>query len=416
VNIEGNWGGCGSCHVGLGLPPESEATPEQLENIDCMLCHQQAYRRTKVDGMFVPDESSMSISMDQAAQTVHLPVRYNCLQCHAKAGGGDAVKRGDLSVAHALTVDRDFDVHMAKTGGNLKCQNCHITAGHRVAGRGSDLRPSDSMTIVECANCHGNMANGGHEGEDLDRHTARVACQTCHIPLYAKDAGDSAATEATEVHRTWLDTHGSTPPIHPASIKQNDLIPEYRWWNRMSRNYLIGDLAVVDPATGRYPTSRPLGDVADPDAKLYAFKYKTAEQPITSDSSLLISLDTSVFFATGDALAATEAGLVNMGLAPETPYHFVETDTFQMLNHEVSPHSMALQCSSCHGSDARMDLDGELGYELKGDASQVCSQCHGYKNSKGFYENHAKHVKDKRRDCSWCHNFSRPERGLQMPR
>jgi uncharacterized protein YfaS (alpha-2-macroglobulin family) len=28
---------------------------------------------------------------------------------------------------------------------------------------------------------------------------------------------------------------------------------------------------------------------------------------------------------------------------------------------------------------------------------------------------HDKHVKDKKYDCSWCHGFSRPERGLTMP-
>ncbi len=418
INIEGNWGGCGGCHVGLGARPEATATQEQLENIDCMLCHQQAYRRVKADGVFVPDEDNMAITMDEAARTVHRPERINCLQCHAKAGGGDAVKRGDLALAQGFTGDFDFDVHMSTTGGNLRCQDCHTTSGHRVAGRGSDLRPTDLALTVECTNCHGGMANGGHEGEYLDNHTSRVACQTCHIPIYAKDAGDSSATEATEVHRTWLGTHGSTPPIHPASEKQNNLVPEYRWWNRTSRNYLLGEVAQVDPATGRYPTSRPLGDVDDPNSKLYAFKYKTAEQPIDTDSSKLIALDTSVFFATGDAHAATEAGIDNMnamGIPVGADYAFVETDTFQMLNHQVSPHGMALQCSNCHGSTARMDLQGELGYELKGPESQICNQCHGPKEGMSFTKLHEKHVKDKKRDCSWCHTFSRPERGLRMP-
>jgi hypothetical protein len=29
-----------------------------------------------------------------------------------------------------------------------------------------------------------------------------------------------------------------------------------------------------------------------------------------------------------------------------------------------------------------------------------------------FEEIHDKHVKDKGYDCSWCHGFNRPERGL----
>jgi len=416
INIAGNWNVCGNCHVGLGARPTAEATPEQLANIDCMMCHQEAYRRKKVDGAFVPDTDAMAISMDQAARTVHRPERYNCLQCHAKAGGGDAVKRGDLTMAQVSTSDRSFDVHMATTGGNMKCQQCHTFTNHRVAGRGSDLRPSDSADVPECSDCHAVMTTpDGHEGEYVERHIDRVACQTCHIPVYAKDAADSAATEATETHRTWLDSHSTAPPFHPAMLTANDLAPEYRFWNRTSRNYLLHEVATIDPATGRYPTSRPLGDIDDPSSKLYPFKYKTAEQPFAHDQGKLIALDTAVFFATGDAIAATEAGLVNMGLSSTEPYSWVETDTYQMLNHEVSESGVALTCTQCHGSTARMDLQGELGYALKGPRNVVCYQCHGNKGDKSFTELHDKHVKDKRYDCSWCHDFSRPERGLRMP-
>ena len=416
INILGNWDTCGNCHVGLGQPPTPDATPEQLANIDCMVCHQEAYRRKKVNGAFVPDLNAMTISMDQAARTVHPPGRYNCLQCHAKAGGGDAVKRGDLTLAQISTTDRNFDVHMATTGGNMRCQECHTFTDHKVAGKGSDLRPTDSADKLECSDCHSNMTTaGGHEGEYVERHIARVACQTCHIPIYAKDASDSPSSEATETHRTWLTTHSTAPPFHPALYKDNDLVPEYRFWNRKSSNYLLHDSAVIDPVTGRYPTSRPLGDVADDQAKLYAFKYKTAEQPFAHDQSKLIALDTSVFFATGDPIAATEQGLVNMGLSENEPYSWVETDTFQMLNHQVSTSGAALECNDCHGSTQRMDLQGELGYALKGPKSQVCYQCHGSKEDKSFTELHNKHVKDKRYDCSWCHSFSRPERGLRTP-
>ena len=42
----------------------------------------------------------------------------------------------------------------------------------------------------------------------------------------------------------------------------------------------------------------------------------------------------------------------------------------------------------------------------------VCSQCHGNKASKGFQWDHEFHVRDRGLDCSSCHDFSRPERGL----
>ncbi len=414
INILGNWDACGNCHIGLGAKPGPDSTQTELENIDCLICHQESYRRKKVDGNFVPDTDAMTISMDEAVQTVHEPTRFNCLQCHAKAGGGDAVKRGDLSLAHASTNDFVFDVHMATTGEDLQCQDCHSVNAHRFAGRGSDLRPTDSAAVLECTNCHAEMATpSGHPGSTIDRHVARIACQTCHIPVYAKDASDSGtATEATETHRTWLDTHSSAVPYHPAAIKSNDLVPRYRFWNRENENYLLGDIARTDSLTGRYSTSRPIGHPTRADSKLYAFKYKTAEQPIINRTGQLLALDTSVYFATGDAAAAARQGLVNMGLADTEPYSWVETDTLQMLNHEVSPANAALACDDCHGNGARIDLEAELGYGLRGPKSTICYQCHGSEEDKDFTELHDKHVKDKGYDCSWCHSFSRPERAL----
>jgi hypothetical protein len=372
ISILGNWTGCSTCHLGLGELPQAEPTAAQLDNIDCMLCHQQEYRRQRVGGTFEPDLAAMSITMDEAVQTVHLPERFNCLQCHAKAGGGDAVKRGDLAMAHVATADEHFDVHMATTEADLRCQDCHTFSQHRVAGKGSDLRPTDSDEVLECSNCHADMVTG--HATAIDRHIERVACQACHVPVYAKNAADTAATEATEVHRTWLGTHSTEPPYHPISDRRNDLTPHYRFWNRKSRNALLYEVPSIDPATGRRPTSRPQGTVFDPEARLYAFKYKTALQPLVSSSGQLVALDTSVFFATADADAATRQGLLNMGLADTEPYEWVETDTFQMLNHQVAEEP--LRCDDCHGVNGRVASAG-LGYDLWAEPSEVCVQCHG---------------------------------------
>lgn len=389
INILGNWQGCGACHIGKGAKPEAVASQAQLENIDCLKCHSKG-------GV--------------------LPTRVDCLKCHAKAGGGDAVKRGDLALAQGNTSDRVYDVHMATTGANLNCQSCHITQAHRIAGKGSDLRATDLAVQMSCTDCHAAKAtSSGHSSADIGRHVGRVACQTCHIPIYAKDAADTLATEATETHRTWVKSDAVAAPFHPSSVKANNLVPKYRFWNGKSNNYLLGDLSKVDPATGRIPTSRPVGGVNDAQSKLYPFKYKTAEQPMIASTKQLIALDTSVYFATADPVAATRKGLVNMGFSADEPYSWVVTDTFQLLNHQVSPQSSVLGCNDCHGSTTRINLKGELGYGLKGATATVCTQCHGLKEVKPFTTIHDKHVKDKGYDCSWCHSFSRPERGLRKP-
>ena len=419
INIIGNWNGCSACHAGLGLRPEATISDKQLKNIDCLMCHQDEYRRKKDGNFFVPDSAIMKIDMVKAAQTVHLPTRIGCLQCHAKGGGGDNYKRGDLALAHGTTYDRNFDVHMAKSGANLSCQGCHITRSHRVAGRGSDLRTTDLDVKIECSRCH-KKENGEwrHGNKNLDKHLARVACQSCHIPLYARNASDTTAHEKTETHRDWRVPYPTASgAIHPTPVMEGNLIPKYGWWNGNSSSYLLFDDAVVDPESGRIPTSRPEGSVNGSESKLFPFKYKTATQPLSLTSNKLIALDTSEYFSTGDAEAAVKSGLANMGLAGEL-YNWIETDTMQLITHEVAPKGMALECSDCHNNIARMDLQTDLGYELKDTEQIVCTQCHGEKDGEDealYLWIHEEHVDAERYDCSSCHKFTRPERGLKMP-
>lgn len=413
VNILGDWPVCGSCHVGRGAMPDDPDAG--LENIDCLACHSEEYAaaRTRLA------DGSMGVKnpTDFMVRNVHLPTRANCLFCHANAGGGDGVKRGDLSRSIIANTDPGLDVHMNRTGSDLNCQSCHVFENHRVIGKGSDLRPTDDLargSEINCAVCHtGKDGPEGHENSTIGRHVARVACQTCHIPTYAK--------VPTETHREWLRHHDGSPadessgPGHPYTLKAADLIPEYLFWNRLSDNYLLYDDASLtyDAAAGTYPTSRPAGGLDDANSKLYPFKYKTAEQPIIVSDNRLIALDTFEYLkVSGDADASVRNGLMNMGYSRDEPYGWIITDTYQMLNHGVEPSSQALQCSECHENRARMDLAGELGYALKAPLSVLCVQCHSYKSPKPFVSMHDKHVKDKRYDCSWCHNFSRPERGL----
>jgi hypothetical protein len=406
INILGNWNGCGSCHPGMGARPGAILTQAELVNIDCLICHQVDYKRVRVGDTFVPDTALMTISMDQAVQTVDTPVKGNCLFCHARSGGNDGFKRGDLTLAHANTTDRTFDVHMATTGANLQCVDCHNWENHHVPGRGADLRPSDLPTVPLCTNCHADKATStGHSSAEVNRHVNKLACQTCHIPIYAKDAADTTATEATEIHRTWQQSHYTGVRYEPVVTLANNVIPVYRFWNKTSSGYTIYDTIAISLDTGNYGISRPLGSINDPNRKLYPFKYKTAEQPILTTSHKLIALDTSVFFATGDPQQAIAAGLTNMGLPSTEPYNWITTDEFLLLDHEVMPAERVLTCNQCHGTTNQMDLPG-LGYVLKGPQSTVCTQCHGRENMPDFFDLHNEH-RSEGISYSSCHNFSR---------
>lgn len=424
-NIIGNWG-CASCHVGIGKRPDDTTLTQQqhLENIDCLICHQKEYKRKKdtLTGLMVPDTVNMIITMDQAVQTVHKPVRANCTQCHAKGGGGDNFKRGDLAVAHATTTDRNFDVHMAATAnGDLACQRCHTTQLHKIAGRGSDLRETDLDVRMSCSTtaCHPTKAvSNGHATSTVYKHIARVACQTCHIRTYARNAADTTATESTETMRDWSlpEWHTVNNRYEPTVTLANDLKPSYRFWNGTSWGYSLHDPASVDPATGRYPTSRPVGDINGTGSKLHPFKYKTAKRPFAPGLEKLIPVDTKVYFSTGDPNAAIQSSLLLMGHGNSEPYTWVEDDTYQLLTHEIPPSTgNVLACTNCHISTTATQLNlQDLGYAIKKPTSDLCNDCHGSKSYtstyNGFISIHSRHVDEKKRKCSSCHNFDRPER------
>ena len=425
INIEGNWPVCGSCHAGRGKRPDDPTAG--LENIDCLVCHNTEYASARTR---LPDGSmGVASPSDSMVRNIHEPTRANCLQCHAKAGGGDGVKRGDLSLALIDNTDEHFDYHMNTTGANLQCQDCHTFEKHLVIGKGSDIRPTDDPdrgAEVKCTTCHSQGDIEHEHPDEVMTHMEHVACQTCHIPTYAK--------HPTETHRDWLTHHDGTDattctaenpcPGHPHTEKASYLVPEYKWWNRTSDNYLLYDDAsrTYDAEKDTYPTSRPVGDVTK--GKLYPFKYKTAYQPITDDGfNQLIAMDTYEYLkGSGNVITSVENGLENMGHSRDTAYRWITTDTYQLINHGIDEHDI-LRCNDCHANTNRMDLKGELGYELKGTMNEVCTQCHKQHQVNrfmsdpekyAFYKVHNKHVEGKNLDCSNCHNFSRPERNLEI--
>ncbi|MEW6251189.1 MAG: hypothetical protein AB1716_11115 [Planctomycetota bacterium] len=429
---------CAACHGSYGKMPEPVLTQAQLENIDCMMCHQDQYKRkaappveelTFVDYrgqphtwrlpiedpngsfQFEPDAANMTISVLEAARTVHLPTRTSCLRCHATAGGGDGTKRGDLSSLSANPTTT-LDYHMSPAGRNMSCQDCHEFQNHRVLGRGLDLRENDRPESLTCLQCHPARP---HNSTARDNHAARIACQTCHIPTYAKGV-------STEIARDWQVPVWAQPLLggqggyKPEETRGTDLKPTYHWFDGTSWVYILGQVPPQN-AQGEYELAYPYGWPTLAAAKLYPMKEHWSNSARHDATGQLIPHSTFKFFVTGDFNQAVADGQAWSGLTGS--WTLVETHTFQTINHGVEPAGNALACGQCHagfaGGPPRMNLVRDLGYGLKGALTQVCTQCHGYENPPSFSELHNKHVTDKRNDCRWCHNFSRPERGLRMP-
>jgi hypothetical protein len=411
VNIQGTWAPCGACHVGAGARPTSTLTPS---NIDCLICHNDTVNapysrvRNATTGLFEP---AAGLNMNTVVQKANIkPVRKNCLGCHAKAGGGDGVKRGDIALASATFSNPADDAHMATGGGNMSCQACHTFSSHKVIGRGSDLRPQDSTTDLNCSStaCHATKNNNsGHLTADINRHMTRVACQSCHIKTYARGF-------LTETDRDWSATaewNATLGRYEPHHTMAGNLIPKYAFWDGTSWGNNVGDAAVLDPATGAYKLARPNGAINGPlGTKFYPFKYKTAKQPMANGK--MVALKVSTFFATANYDQAVKDGLTYMGMSTSTPYTTVVADEYLLLNHQVEPGGSAMTCAGCH-ENTTVNLKG-IGYTLKAATSVVCTQCHREKTPGNYTKIHS-HSINKGYDCSWCHTFSRPERGLTMP-
>ncbi|MGB5035854.1 MAG: hypothetical protein WBQ66_04560, partial [Blastocatellia bacterium] len=126
--------GCSACHAGLGKLPSPEMSREQLENIDCLICHASGYRRdlVQLEGEsfeWKPILWKNQAGLDSVSKRISKPTRVMCLRCHSASGGGANFKRGDIEYALAETT-RDYDVHMGTDGVNMQCVTCHAGADH----------------------------------------------------------------------------------------------------------------------------------------------------------------------------------------------------------------------------------------------------------------------------------------------
>jgi hypothetical protein len=414
---------CLNCHAGTG-----KITNLTTQDVDCLVCHSDTYQRTlgpktvelnitdwqgtsrtvmapeKVNGnyQFQPDFNKMpaGTTMLDVARNVTKPTTKTCLRCHAKAGGGDGSKRGDIfSGLASPTLDPKVDVHLSPTGANLTCLSCHKTSNHQIPGKGIDLRISEGGN-VDCTQCHDQYL---HRDNKINQHTDRVACQTCHIPKFGKVAG-------TEMSRDWR-----IPAWSPAGLdgqgawvgeedRQFDVTPSYKFWNGQSFVYSAGQ-SLAPEADGSFYEAKAFGSINS--GKLYPIKVHTAFQPVQNGTNTLVMYDVFWNFLTGKYDESALRGLDSMGTGGSYTWSLVKTD--QLITHGVEPKASSVQCAACHETRTQMDLR-TMGYTLKDTQSKVCTQCHEAEENPGFYSVHNEHVTEKKIDCSSCHTFSRPER------
>ncbi len=361
IGVRGSEKTCTRCHIGYGWEDDNFDFNEPT-NIDCLVCHDNSGTYKKGKGMAgLPDPS---VDLNYVSQNVGIPTRDNCGVCHFWGGGGNNVKHGDLDKAMS-DCTREVDVHMTTEGEDMSCVDCHLTVDHQMGGKLYALS-SENKNRVTCSQCHTNQP---HKNDILNDHDARVSCQTCHIPVYAKANSTKMIWDWSTAGR--LDEHGN--PMHEndadgnhnyLSIKGNfvyddHVIPEYYWFNGIADHHLIEDKIDTIPVQmnslyGSYYDKGEKQQSLEP-AKIWPVKVHRGKQIYDKVNNTLIqpklwaeNKGEGAYWLDFDWDEAAKVGMENIGMPYSGEYDFVETEMYWPLNHQVSPASEALTCTDCH--------------------------------------------------------------------
>lgn len=355
-------GGCGKCHIGVGLKPYSMAAKtapsaaEKANNVDCLVCHAKGYARKfyvatkggkpelnalgspmvftapRADGVF---DFSGQLT---AAKAVGRTTADNCNGCHAKAGGGaEKIGNTTYSFKRASGFSAESDVH-AKAG--LDCAACHYAGKHRFKrARNADLTAYDTVSKTRgCVDCHGAAP---HKNATYNKHTAKIACETCH----ATSKGGVTYKDFSQVVCPSGDCSASTLNLYGVKLTKypNDFKLTYAWFNGK----------VEQPI-------HPKGDKTD--GKIYPFKEGLFKQPKDA-AGKPIPVKWGKVFVAGDMNAALTAGTklysdwlgafsgkpADYGLpaVPGKLDKYTETKDLFSISHGIT-RTGALTCKGCH--------------------------------------------------------------------
>lgn len=323
--------GCNTCHPGNHLS-DVGSTGEAAENaIDCLVCHSTDYdfRQRKP---YKDEKGQIVMGQDRstkAAMAISKPTVKNCMVCHEAAGGGVLVKRGFAFTAAT-------DAHAAK---GMVCVDCHTAKNHKIPTGYDPNNWANDGVRISCADtaCHGNKP---HKDADLNRHTARIACQTCHIPR----TGGAFAKDFTK----WEQSPDKF--YEPTTLKKeaNETVPVYAWYNNTVKNTptFIG----------------PKGSRKDKTSKIYPFKIFQGKAFFDQKTGKLMSMDFAPPMATGDTLAGVASAAKTLGIKSYTPVPGWQTIYFGS-NHLVTK-SKAFSCANCHAPNGVLNFK-DLGYSEK---------------------------------------------------
>ena len=290
-----------------------------------------------------------------------------CGSCHFYDGGGDGAKHGDLD-SSLVNASFEMDVHMSVDGANLTCSSCHQANDHQLFGsRYDSVMPENNTGIsaldgaqATCESCHSDRPM--HD-EKLNDHTDVVACQTCHIPSYARNG------VATKTHWDWS-TAGELDRKKRPDAKYDDegriiyssfkgdltygenLTPVYKWSDG-SLTYTQTGAKTVEGVT---PLTQTTVTAGDENAKISPFHQFSSMLPIDSESRQLLPIylagsSRDAYWNGFDWKKSLSKGAKAIDMDFSGNFEFAQTNMLWSLNHTVAPKEQALTCVDCHSKD-----------------------------------------------------------------
>jgi octaheme c-type cytochrome (tetrathionate reductase family) len=388
TSITSNEADCAACHIGYGWKDEKAFFASEV-NVDCLVCHDTTGKYKKpigFDGNVVTRDTQYppgsgktirAVDLKAVAQRVGKTSRVSCGACHFYGGGGDGVKHGDLD-SSLEAPDKDLDVHMSAEGGKFVCDTCHDTQGHQVPGsryaptardtgdahlRGKEYKTSPTT----CPACHGQTPH--KKIAKLNDHTDKVACQTCHIPRFARGG------VPTKMSWDWSTSGKRGPDGKPLVVKNADayetyngkkgdfvlaenVIPEYIWFNGKVKYTLRGDK--IEAGNQPVHINHFEGSAIDGKSLIWPVKIfhgKQAYDPVgkTLVVTHLAGEDDSAYWENLNWKKAVATGMASVNAPFSGKVDFIETDSTWPITHMVAPKGKALGCVECHASGGRLE-------------------------------------------------------------
>jgi len=382
---------CHTCHIGYGWEDDSFDFADETK-VDCLACHNSG-DYIKAPGLagspavqpheWPPGSGNWfdPVDLEAVAQHVGQTSRQTCGSCHYSGGGGDGVKHGDLD-SSLNNPHRSLDVHMDAQGLNFSCSDCHQTDNHKVPGSRISMSAADSggpqmrgkhhedRNPASCQSCHGDRPHDSSfaHAERLNDHSQKIACQTCHIPEFARGG------IATRMEWDWseagiLDDDGQPfilrdengNPTYDSRkgsfVNAENVVPDYLWFNGVVDYVTAEDTINPDE---RVALNHFRGTPGAEDSRIWPVKKFRNQQPYDKVHRTLLKPQVAIpndtaYWYNFDWDLALKEGTTVAGQPFSGEYGFVRTSMLWPITHMVAPSEEALNCASCHGDEGRLD-------------------------------------------------------------